>query len=159
VRVRTLVLGVGNTILTDDAVGIRVIERARELAGPCPGVDFDTTERGGLDLVDLAAGYERLVTVDGIVASAAKPGTIITCDLDADFRPSQHLNAAHGVDLPTALAMGRALGATMPSTVTVVAVVVADPYTVSEELTPDVAQAVEEAARTVLRIACAAEGR
>jgi hydrogenase maturation protease len=159
VSVRTLVLGVGNTILTDDAVGIRVVERAQEMVGAAAGIAFALTERGGLDLVDLAAGAERLVLADGIVATELPVGTILVRDLDRDFRPSQHLNAAHGVDLPTALAMGRALGVVMPSEVTVVAVVVADPYTVSEGLTPEVEAAVEEAARAVVRIATDPESR
>lgn len=154
---RTLVLGVGNPIMTDDAVGLRVARRVRERLRPGDPVEVRESHRGGLDLVDLMTGFHRAVVVDAFLLDSAPPGTVLRKDL-ADFALTQHLFGAHGVDLPTAIALGRELGAAMPEEVRIVGVVVEDPYTLGETMSPAVEAAVEAAAGVVLELAGVSRG-
>jgi hydrogenase maturation protease len=150
---RTLVLGLGNPILSDDAVGLEVARRLKaELAG-VPGVEVDEDFNGGLRLMERLAGYDRAVIVDAIVSGAA-PGTVHL--LTAGDMPTQRTVCAHDVSLPTALALGRRSGLHLPETseIHVIAVEAADVMTFSEELTPAVAAAVPlavQAARQALQ--------
>ena len=63
--VKTLVVGLGNPILTDDGVGIYV---ARAAAERCQrdNVTFAEASVGGMRLLDVLKGYERVIMVDAI---------------------------------------------------------------------------------------------
>jgi hydrogenase maturation protease len=70
-----LILGLGNTIMSDDGFGVRVIE---ELASRCRFREEVTLLDGGslgMDLLPHLAGVERLLIVDALEMHAA-PGTI-----------------------------------------------------------------------------------
>lgn len=149
--VTSLILGIGNTILTDDGVGVYAARRAADLLAPGEPVAVTETENGGLELVEIIAGYARLVLIDAIVLPEP-PGTVVHRRLE-DFGITRHVYGAHGFDLPTAVELGRRLGASMPTEVHIVGISVEDPYTVSEEMTPAVAASVEGAADLALRLA------
>ena len=122
---RTLVLGLGNPLLTDDGVGLRVVEALRPRLAGRPGVEVDEEYCGGLRLMERLVGYDRAVLIDAI-CSGAEPGTVHV--LTADGLAGRHCASAHDVDLPTALALGRQCGAPLPATenVRIVAVEAAD---------------------------------
>ncbi len=147
----TLILGLGNAILCDDGVGIKVARRIAEL-GPHPDIVVKEAELAGFALIDLLEGFERAVVVDAVRLRDAKPGAIVIFD-GAQLEPSLHLVAGHQIDLPTALAMGRQLGRPVPSTVSIVGIQVQDDRTFSESCTPEVEAAIERAAQVVLEVA------
>ena len=151
VELRRVVLGVGNSIMTDDAVGIIAAEELDRRLVDDDGVQVRFSERGGLDLMDLLEGSDHAVIVDAYLVPGTTPGTVLVRSIE-DFHGSHHLYAAHGIDLPTAIQLGRELGADMPDRVDIVGVVVEDPYTVSEQMTPRVAAAVDSAVEQVLAL-------
>lgn len=150
-----LVLGLGNTLLCDDAVGIHV---ARHLAssGAVPGVDVREAEVAGFALLDLLEGYDHAVVVDAVRLRDGRPGEVVIFDGNA-MESSLHLVAGHQIDLPSAIELGRQLGRPVPNTVTVVGVQIEDDRTCSEECTPAVRAAIPEAARIALRLAAASQ--
>jgi hydrogenase maturation protease len=150
---RTLVLGLGNPILSDDAVGLAVARRLKAELDGDPWVEVDEDFNGGLRLMERLAGYDRAVIIDAILSGAA-PGTVHL--LSAGGMPTQRTVCAHDVSLPTALAMGRRGGLPLPETaeIHVIAIEAADVMTFGEELTPAVAAAVPlavQAARQALQ--------
>lgn len=145
---RRVVLGVGNPIMTDDAIGLVAAKAFEDRLEGTDEVVVRYSERGGFDLLDLLDGCDHAVIVDAYVVSGTPPGTVLIRCLE-DFTGSHHLYAAHGIDLPTAVRLGRQLGHDMPDRVDIVGVVVEDPYTVSEQMTPAVAAAVEAAVEAV----------
>jgi hydrogenase maturation protease len=144
---RTLVLGLGNPLLGDDAVGLKVAALVRERLDGTPGIDVAQEEAGGLRLMERMTGYDRAVLVDAAVTGGT-PGEIRR--LGPDDLPTQRTAAAHGIDLPRALALGRQLGYAMPSEVRIVAVEAESVLEFREEMTPAVAAAVEPAVAAVL---------
>jgi hydrogenase maturation protease len=149
---RTIVIGLGNTLLSDDGVGIYAVRQVRALLEP--GEPIETEEAGiaGFALLDLLAGYDRAVVIDAVNLPDRQPGEIVTCSID-DFAPTSHLCALHQIDLPTALQLGRRMGQRMPEQVTIIGVQLADDRTVAEQCTPAVSQAIEPAARLALAAA------
>lgn len=149
----TLILGLGNAILCDDGVGIKVARHIAEM-GPHPGIVVKEAELAGFALIDLLEGFERAVVVDAVRLRDAEPGEIVVFGSDS-LAPSLHLVAGHQIDLPTALAMGRQLGRPVPHTVSIVGIQVQDDRTFSESCTPEVEAAIERAAQVALEVATA----
>jgi hydrogenase maturation protease len=139
IPVRVLILGVGNPILSDDGVGIHV---ARELKKrSIPGVDVEELAASGLELLDVVRGYDKVVIIDAIQTTKGKPGELHILE-EKDFEKSIHGSSPHGINIATALALGRKLvPAEMPKEVVFFAVEAEDLVNVSERLTPEVAKA------------------
>ncbi|MBI4865241.1 MAG: hydrogenase maturation protease [Candidatus Riflebacteria bacterium] len=133
---RILVLGLGNSLLRDDAVGLVVAEALRDRAGP--SVDVIATEESGLSLLDYVVGYDRLLVIDAVKAGSA-PGTLHEFDV-GDIRWASTANP-HATGLPEVLALGSALGSKMPGEVRVLAVEAQEIYEIKEGLTPALAAA------------------
>jgi hydrogenase maturation protease len=155
---RTLVIGLGNPILSDDSVGLRVVRSVRQrLEGRWPDVDFAEDHWGGLRLMERMIGRERAIVVDAI-RTGARPGTIHL--LTTDSIPTQMSASAHDLNLPTALAFGRRAGARLPQDdcIRLVAIEVLEVETFGEGCTPCVARAIPRAVRTVIRLLGSQEG-
>jgi hydrogenase maturation protease len=146
-RVKMLVLGLGNPLLGDDAIGLKVAGRLRQRLAAIEDVDVLEEEAGGLRLMEAMTGYDRVVVVDAAVTGGA-PGTIRR--MGPGEIPTQRTAIAHGIDLPRALELGRALGLPMPSVVRVVAIEAERVLEFSSEMTPAVAAALEPAVEAVL---------
>ncbi|OQX52354.1 MAG: hypothetical protein B5M53_08815 [Candidatus Cloacimonas sp. 4484_209] len=63
---RTLILGLGNPILSDDAVGIRTVEKIEKLVGKKDGIDYVKDSVAGLRILDIINGYDKLIIVDAV---------------------------------------------------------------------------------------------
>ncbi len=68
---KTLILGVRNPILMDDGVGIKI---ARKLKQEDPELEVAETSEVGVTLLDLVAGYVRLIIIDSIKTESGKTG-------------------------------------------------------------------------------------
>jgi hydrogenase maturation protease len=140
----TLVLGMGNPILSDDGVGLLVAERLR--GAPLPDdVEVLLSEVGGLRLLELVRGFTRVIIIDALKSPAdagREPGEIVRYEAK-DFRGGHRYGSAHSIGLDTALELGHKLGYDMPDDVVVFAIEAADVETFGEELSPPVAAAAE----------------
>lgn len=76
---KTLVLGVGNYLLSDDGVGVHAIQRLLEQN--CLPEEVQVIDGGtlGLDLLYLLEGVDRLILVDAVKTSFP-PGTLVRLD-------------------------------------------------------------------------------
>jgi hydrogenase maturation protease len=131
---RVLLLGLGNDILTDDAIGLQVAhELQRELAGH-PAIDIRETSEMGLALLDFITGYRAVIIVDSIQTGKAAPGFLH--ELDAAALNQLTGRTPHFVGVSETLALGEQLGLAMPEQVRIFAIEVEDPFTLGTALTP-----------------------
>lgn len=103
---KVLVLGLGNELLGDDAVGLVVGRRVFEaLSQKRLGLDlhFESAELGGWRLVDLLPGYDRIVIVDSVQGGGDTPGACYRVAVDGG--DTAHLSSTHGVSLVDAIAL------------------------------------------------------
>lgn len=70
-----LILGLGNLLMSDDALGVRAVEDFRQRWRLPAGVSVVDGGTLGLDLLPLLEGVQRLLIVDAIDLGAA-PGTV-----------------------------------------------------------------------------------
>jgi hydrogenase maturation protease len=153
---KTLVIGLGNPILTDDGVGVKVAYAVRDMLASAGREDVTVTEAGvgGLHLMEMMVGYGRVILVDAIQTPGGQPGAISRLSLDdiASAVPTQHSASTHDMNLPTALEMGHRLGLSLPDTIEILAVEAEDVVTFGESCTPAVAAAVPAVTELVLQL-------
>ncbi len=147
---KTLVLGIGNSILGDDGVGFHVVEALQ--ADPPPGdITFECVDASGFALLDYVVDYDRVVIVDAIITEGGKPGKVYQLGLD-NFRPSKHTISPHDTDLPTALHLGATMKLKLPQRIDIVAVEIPPVYEFSQQLSDKVKKAVPKAVKTVKQL-------
>ena len=139
-----LVLGLGNDILGDDAVGLHVARAVGARVASVADCSVRETTEMGLALLDEIVGCEHLLLVDAIETGSAQPGHVHEFGLEA--LGGHRIATPHFVGIAETLAVGRMLGLTMPRTTHIFAIEVRDPYTLRLSLTPEVEQAVDVAA-------------
>jgi hydrogenase maturation protease len=146
-RAKILVLGLGNDILTDDAVGLHIAELAAKKLADEPDVEVRTTTEMGLALLDELADRRSVVLVDAVQTGRAPAGHVH--EFGPEELPAVMTTSPHFLGLGETLELGRLVGAAMPREVHIVAIEVADPYTLGTALTPAVQAAVSPAVERV----------
>ena len=148
---RTLVLGIGNPLLTDDGVGIEVARQVRaELAGRTD-VAVEEACAGGLAVAERLIGYDRAVLVDAM-EPGRKPGTVCVLEPGTGSSKSWNTSGAHDASLPVSMRFLKELGEPMPGRVAIVGIEAADLTSFAERLSPAVRDAVPEAMARVLEL-------
>jgi len=179
ILMRTIIIGLGNPLLGDDSLGWRVAEQVRlQLNLPSIGwyqsstadtqpqpkdqrepndhpesIEVDFLSLGGLSLMERLEGYDRAILIDAINSGKDSPGTVTVFRLEEmPDLSAHHLSSTHDTNLPTALRLGRSMGAHLPYEIYVVAVEAKNVYDFTEDLTPSVAEALPLAVQSVINL-------
>jgi len=148
---KTLILGLGNTILTDDGVGIYVVRRIRELlqaADHESQVTIQEASVGGFNFIDLLTGYDHAIIIDAIHTKNGNPGEFYELDMRA-LKPSVRISSLHGIDLATACQMAKGMDIPFPEDIRIFVMEVEDEFTFGEACTPKVAANIDGLALAV----------
>ncbi len=140
---KTLLLGMGNPILSDDAVGVRLARDIGKRLTSSPGLSIvEECSVGGLNILDVVEGYDRLIVLDSIRTTGGTPGEWHRLTAEA-LRDTMHLNNVHDANFATALELGRRMGMRVPTgeEIHIFAVEVQDNETFSEVMTGPLEQA------------------
>jgi hydrogenase maturation protease len=142
---RVCIIGIGNTLMGDDGVGVRVAE---ELSSRDLGADVCVVS-GGTDGMALSRYFlesDAVVVVDAIAAEDA-PGSVFRFTPDDAGITSLRSHTSHGLSVPAIMFAARLQGA-CPEVI-VYAVQIGDITCGFETLTPEVAAVVPEVADMV----------
>jgi hydrogenase maturation protease len=148
----TRIIGLGNSILSDDGAGIyaaREVGRRLANTGLHTGVDILESEVAGFDLMEMMAGWEHIILIDSIQFDGLKPGTVMRIEPE-DLRTSIRIRSVHEINLPTVLELGRRMGLDMPDKITIFGIQAEDPFTFGESLTDAAERGKNEAVELVL---------
>jgi hydrogenase maturation protease len=149
--VKTLLLGMGNPILRDDAVGIRLAADLGQRLGRLNGLDVVAEcSVGGLELLPVIQGYDRLVVFDSIKTRGGTPGAWYRFAAN-DLEPTMNLANVHDTNFATALELGRRSGLAVPppEAIHIFTVEILDNLTFDEHMTPVLEQAYPEYANAI----------
>jgi hydrogenase maturation protease len=137
-----VVVGLGNPVLRDDAVGVLA---ARVLGERLAGTPVEVRESswGGIRFLDLLAGFDRAIVIDAIEWRQGPPGTVYRLSPDRAI-PTLRAAGYHDLSLGSALEFGRAVGLPLPREIVFFAVEASDTRTFDERPTPAVADAVAD---------------
>lgn len=145
---QTLVLGIGNTLLKDEGVGVHVVRALREQAPLAEGVDYVDGGTLSFTLAEPIAQAEALIVVDAAQLQA-QPGTLrlfVGDEMDA-YLSSNRKASVHEVGLADLMAIAKLTGR-WPARRALLAI---QPKQIEwgEQCSAEVAAAVPEACRLV----------
>lgn len=102
-----LIVGIGNETRRDDAIGLMIARRLRDLQLPDVTVIEESGE--GVALMDAWKKHEAVIIVDA-VASGARPGMIVKIDAHAQPIPSSFFHySTHTFSVAEAIELARVL--------------------------------------------------
>ncbi len=153
---KTLVLGMGNTLLSDDGIGIiikRYLEQKLDILSfdGAREIDFVETSWGGFRIIDILTGYDYAVIVDSI-KTANKPQGYIHHLKPNDLLPTLRLTSYHDINFATALKLAETLNTKMPSDIDIFAVEVENNYTISEYINPELWESIKKCSGRVIKM-------
>ena len=135
---RVIVLGIGNPLVEDEGVGVRVAETL--MAGYRFPEDVEVMDAGtmGMGMLGIFKEYAHVVVVDAVDETGEPAGTIVRMSPE-EIAPSQVLHSLHDVKLADVLQAAALMGA--EPHVEFVGVQVASMREMVLEMTPDVEDA------------------
>ena len=89
---RVLILGLGNDILSDDAVGLLVARRLKHELSRFPGIAVLESSEMGLALLDFITGYSAVLIIDSIQTGQAAAGSVHELDGSHRVEVLRHRN-------------------------------------------------------------------
>jgi hydrogenase maturation protease len=137
-----LILGCGNPDRSDDAAGLLVVRRLRELS-------VDALEHSGeaLALIETWSGTPEVIVIDAVV-SGAPPGTItVWAAFNLSLLPDQPRCSTHALGLAEAIELARVLDR-LPTKLTLYGIEGVN-FEHGGPLSPRVAEAVERLAQEI----------
>jgi hydrogenase maturation protease len=102
-----VVIAVGNEFRRDDGVGPAIAERVRSL--DLPGVRVVTTDGEPTRVLDAWTGADLAVIVDAVMVHDPAPGRVHRLAVDG-LPSSASASSSHGLGIPEAVELARALG-------------------------------------------------
>ena len=143
---KTLILGIGNPIVTDDSAGLKIAQQIKERN---PELEVIEACSGALGLLDDIADCDRLIIIHSVKTEGGKPGELYKLELEA-LPPALDLVTSHGVDIASAFKLGEGLGYKMPQSVIIYAVEIKDNTNFGEECTKEVAERIPLLAQQIM---------
>ena len=108
VRCPVLILGVGNILLRDEGVGVRVVQAMEQMELP-PGVELFDGATAGLDLLDTLADRRRVIIIDAVEGDS-EPGTVFRLSPE-DLLPRANAGVSlHEIGLLETLTVAKRMG-------------------------------------------------
>ncbi len=105
-RERTLIIGFGSEILTDDGIALKIIDELK--LGEIDAVDFESVNLIGLENIELFTFYHRVILLDATTNIELKIGDVNHYLLD-DFQESLHLVNFHDLSIHQLIEFARML--------------------------------------------------
>lgn len=146
---KIIVIGIGNILMSDEGVGVRVVERLMSEYSFPPNVElYDGGTTGMQGLLPLMEMADHLVVIDA-VKGAGEPGSVYRYTLE-DFRLTIPKKlSAHDIGFIECLAVAE-INETLPKSVVVIGIRPEDDSTLAMELTPTIKAKVEELVKMTL---------
>lgn len=134
---KTLVLGIGNDILTDDGIGPKLCDFLKDKYKNKP-IRFEKLNVGGLEVLEFIQDYDTVIFIDAIKTVDGQIGEVYMYTPD-DFRETLHLTNLHDTSFITALELGRSLKFKIPGKMYIIAVEIKEDMIFSEYFTEELA--------------------
>ncbi len=145
----TLILGMGNPILSDDGAGIRAVQEIAKRTLK-KDIEIKETNVGGFAVIDEIVGYRNVVIVDAVKTKDGKPGSIYRFT-PADFKATVHLSTPHTINFATAMALAEKYGYDLPESIEIYGIEVEDTTSFGESCSPRIEDAACRVADEILK--------
>ena len=141
-----LILGIGNILLKDEGIGVRVIEAMQKMELP-PDIELCDGGTAGADLLDIVADRQKLIVIDTADADVP-PGTVLKLKPEDLAKEDKAEVSLHEFGLTQTLFMAAQLNCA-PKEVVIFGI---KPFelSLSTELSPQIAALIQPLIKVVL---------
>ncbi|HBH48278.1 MAG TPA: hypothetical protein DDX98_06545 [Bacteroidales bacterium] len=133
---KILVMGMGNDILSDDGIGIRLLRDLQQRIKE-PDVEFKEVFESGMQVLELMDGYTKAIILDGIKTGHHPPATIYHFTPD-NFKDTLHLTSFHNITFRSSNRIAERLGIKVPVQVHILAVEIVESELFSTKLSHEI---------------------
>ncbi|NJO92392.1 MAG: hydrogenase maturation protease [Chloroflexia bacterium] len=137
-----MVFGIGNDIITDDAIGPKLTKRLKKNLN-LPDIDYETAFVGGLDILEYIKNYKKVIFIDAIKTKNGIPGDVYQFSVD-NFNETHNLSNIHDISFLTALKLGEEIGYTMPEEIQIIAIEIKVDMVYSDSFSPEIESRYDE---------------
>lgn len=136
---KNVVIGLGNDILGDDAIGLITARKIKKLFSD---IDVFESPNGGLELLDYMEGYDNALILDSMFSGKYPVGYISTYSIN-DFEAFQ-TSTPHYIGLPEVVRLAKELNIILPKQIVVLLIEVTNPFELSTKLSDVITNKVED---------------
>ena len=131
---KNVIIGLGNDLLGDDAIGLITARRLKNFFNDT--LDVFESPNGGLELLDYLEGYENALILDSLYTNKYPSGYITVYSVN-DFISFQS-STPHYIGLPEVVNIAKELNISIPKNIVVLLMEVENPYELSTNLSNSV---------------------
>jgi len=146
---KAVVLGVGNTIVRDDGVGIYVSRMLKRTLHH-PDVEIKETFFSGMTYIDMLEGFDFAFVIDSIKLENDGIGELYKIE-ESEIEYKKNPQSLHFFTLWDAVSLGRKIGLKMPDKIIVYAVNVLDNITFDDSFSPEIKDALQPISEHIKR--------
>ncbi|RPI19122.1 MAG: hydrogenase maturation protease [Ignavibacteriae bacterium] len=145
---KTIILGMGNTLISDDGIGIVTLRYLEKVLSHCKEITFCETSWGGFRIIDLLEGFDYAVVIDSIKTGNKPTGSIYHYK-PTDLLPTLRLTSYHDINFITALRLAESINAKVPSDIDIFAIEVEDNRSINETINPTLWNSIKECSQVI----------
>ncbi len=152
---KVLILGMGNSILSDDAIGLIIAEKVFNTLNYKSQIKnheyfLELAETGGMMLIDIIKGHDKVVIIDSIKTGKFLPGEVVEISAERGIG-SHRLLSSHDVSIFECLEIGKGLKHKMPGSVRIFGIEIINNEEFGEKLSPEIQERVEAITKEILK--------
>lgn len=144
---KTLVVGLGNPILSDDGVGIHIAQEIKRL---CPNVETIEASAAGFRLLDEIIGYDKVIIIDAMRKEKGIPGKLHRLSPE-NFVSTLHYTSPHDISFFEALQIMQKKKVKLPSTIIIYGIEVSETSIFSENCTEEVQKQIPQITQMIIQ--------
>ena len=149
---KTVIIGLGNPIVGDDAIGIKVMEYIRDtFTLPMNTEILADISIAGLGLVELFRGYNKVILIDSIQTGKHPLGTVILLRTE-EFSLALHTYDHHNMDIFTSLEFSDQIFDDIPKDIKIIGIEIINPMEFSDKLSLELQNKFEEIINQVYKL-------
>ena len=145
---KTLILALGNPILSDDAVAYEVADHLMEQLDSAQ-YDIIKSSAATMDIIPKLVGYNRLIVIDAVQLGSVPIGTVHHFSLE-DLASTVRKSSPHDINFATAFSMAEQWGYHIPADIRIYGIEVKELSKFSQGCTPEVTEKLQEIAEHIL---------
>ncbi len=132
----THILGLGNPVIGDDGIGIRVVRELAQRLKDIPDLSVSTSCQSGLYLLEHIIGFKKVIIVDAVIRKDLPVGTVL---INMDIKPDTHFkgHSPHFIGIHGVLSLGKAYSLDMPKDLILLGIVIHNDKNITEHLSPE----------------------
>ena len=145
-----IVLGMGNTLLGDDGIGIYVARELEKRISPHVGICFEYVTWGGFRIIDVLQNFKHAIVIDAINTNDKPEGYIHVLDHN-ELLHSIRMVSFHDINFATAVEFASMLNIAMPESIYVYGIEVRNIETFKEGLSSLAKKAADRCIEMVMK--------